>query len=375
MRVIAQVKLSLIIISCVFLMAKSVGYPYLLHKKTQIQRLSMYPSMYYLIQDHIDITALPDETIEALLTLELSEVYFEWAIRLVQKGEISRSRIYWQSHVPVASENDFNRLLAALKHHNEWLALRELAQLKPLPLFYQDWLSLYKGVPPNHLGTMRLLQHNINEVPKRIIFPSQCLVKVLMVTDHLLGVARLSTLQKTYLKNPEPREMSHCFSEPYYIGNVMNCSQDGTQFAYCNWQSLEESYAELIDQVDKVVMLTQVGIANVREDLMVLNTASTYEVFLHELMHFSGFEDEYPVPHSKASWLCLNEGLHAPNLFVGEKNTAPSGWVRSNTCNNGLLQSYKPSRQWSIMEYQSTPLSEQYRMIWEQAINSNNIKN
>ena len=114
--------------------------------------------------------------------------------------------------------------------------------------------------------------------------------------------------------------------------------------------------------------MSKEGSANVQGGIMHINSSQSYAVFLHELMHFNGFEDEYPLPEQKQQWLCQQEGLVAPNLFIASNSLPPKGWQKSVACKNQMA--YKPSLHWSIMQYQKVRLSEQYRQLWLKQINS-----
>ncbi|XQF89831.1 hypothetical protein ACOBV8_14215 [Pseudoalteromonas espejiana] len=84
-------------------------------------------------------------------------------------------------------------------------------------------------------------------------------------------------------------------------------------------------------------------------------------------MHFSGFEDEYPLAASKQKWLCAKKGFVAPNLYISQGETAPTGWYKSESCQQGGV-AYKPSEHWSIMQYQQLGLSKRYRALWKAQI-------
>jgi hypothetical protein len=355
-------------------MTQSGHHPLLLAPFTQAGYLAQYPDTFYQIPSRISLSSLPDATIRSLLKLEEPEIAFEWSIRLAKQGSYLPSRVYWQQYLNDASKSQLIRLVAQLKSTQDIDAVSYIASRRQLSMYYLDWLSLHHGVLPNAFSTERLAAHKLLSPLASLTFTSKCINRVLVLTDHLAAVHKLDGLLKRYNMSPEPSPWSYCFSQPIYIGDIMQCLTDDSGFAYCDIDKLKRIYPNLIMQGDKMLMMTSQGHANVRGTMMTLNTQHDYAVFIHELMHFSGFEDEYPVPVKKAQWLCQKAGRYAPNLYIGNHIDAPKGWVKSNTCNNGALQSFKPSRQWSNMEYQSRPLTEQYRRLWQQAINAQYTK-
>jgi hypothetical protein len=48
--------------------------------------------------------------------------------------------------------------------------------------------------------------------------------------------------------------------------------------------------------------------------------------------------------------------------------SAPVDWSPAKTCEKGRLKAFKPSSQWSKMQYQELPLTEQYRQLWRKKI-------
>ncbi|WP_138637135.1 hypothetical protein [Pseudoalteromonas citrea] len=356
------------------MMAQSGHHPLLFSSHSQAAFLALHPHSFYQAQSRIVLHALPDATIRSLSKLAQPEIAFEWAIRLAKQGLYTRSRVYWQRYLNNASQAQVIRLVALLKAANDISAIALIASKQPLPMHYLDWLSLHRGVLPSAFNSERLAAHNMSSPLDSVTFARECINRVLVLTDHLAAVKKLKQFKIRYTSAPEPSVWSYCFSEPIYIGDTMQCTPDNSQFAYCDVAALKRAYPAMLPQGDKALMMTRQGNANVRGDMMTLNTQSQYAVFMHELMHFSGFEDEYSVPKQKAKWLCQRAGRHAPNLYVGELNDAPKGWVKSNTCNYGALQAYKPSEGWSIMEYQTRPLTAQYRRLWQQAINAQHAK-
>jgi hypothetical protein len=67
--------------------------------------------------------------------------------------------------------------------------------------------------------------------------------------------------------------------------------------------------------------------------------------------------------------LCKRQGYVAPNLYISQGEAAPNGWHKSLSCQQGGV-AYKPTKQWSIMQYQQLGLSKRYRALWVDQINA-----
>ena len=85
---------------------------------------------------------------------------------------------------------------------------------------------------------------------------------------------------------------------------------DSNKFAHCNFHIVEDVYKQYISNSDYIILLTDKGKANVRGRKMTLTSLSNYNILVHELMHFAGFEDEYILPKEKADWLYPSGDQH-----------------------------------------------------------------
>ncbi|MCX2768874.1 hypothetical protein [Pseudoalteromonas sp. B530] len=191
---------------------------------------------------------------------------------------------------------------------------------------------------------------------------ASCQFNLALIASNLDGLQRLQVLKHAYEQQPEPAKGVYCLSKPIYAANKLSCKRQ-RGFAMCDLR-----YEQGLSKYDHLVFMATEGLANVSGKHMTLSATSTYNTLVHELMHFSGFEDEYPVPAKKAKWLCATSGQKAPNLYVGDH--APNNWVPSRTCELGKFSSYKPSNSHSLLEYQSIKLDANYRQRWLAVLNS-----
>ncbi|WP_152085283.1 hypothetical protein [Pseudoalteromonas sp. A25] len=351
------------------MVVKSHHQPYAHASLEQNALLLQTPQVYYQLESQIELSALPVHVIKALLALDVNEVKFEWAIRLAQQSRFKASRLYWLKYYNKATAQQRERLKKVFVEQEAFSELERLKNQFTLKEPLYTLLASEHGALPSMLSHRSLATWNLPILSSPQSFSEQCKNSILLVSDHYRGMKKLNALKAQYLKKPEPQAYSYCFTEVFYIGNIMMCKGEQNQFAKCNAEYFIAQYEGFLDNIDYLIMMTKSGLANVSNGMMTLTSSSDYQVFLHELMHFSGFEDEYAVAPSKARWLCSIAGQHAPNLVVS-KHSPEQGWYKSNTCKNGALQAFKPSKNWSIMQFQERPLSHKYRQLWQNAINS-----
>jgi hypothetical protein len=337
----------------------SADHPKLHDKRTQDDFLLSFPQSYYLTD--INPASLSLSTIGKLTGLNDPEINFVWLQHLVERGEYNEARLLWSQIPSEIPSEPLNELVDLLVMQQRWQEITRLAEHVNSSDRLDALLAMQSGVNTDKLTKAQLDYFAINTLPDRLNFASECKNSVLLLADHFSAYQHLKRLRAQYIQNPEPEENSFCLSKVFYLGNTLDCKQGFKGFASCNIKTA-------LPETDFHILMTKNGLANVRESQMTLTLKSDINVMVHELMHFSGFEDEYPIYGQKAKWLCNSEGLKAPNLFVGTAEQAPVGWVEAKTCQNGILDAYKPSPKWSKMQFQELPLSEQYRQLWQKKI-------
>jgi hypothetical protein len=127
-----------------------------------------------------------------------------------------------------------------------------------------------------------------------------------------------------------------------------------------------------------IVVFATRGKANVHNGFMFLDSQDDYQVFVHELAHFAGFMDEYPLSQEMAKGSC--ETLQAPNLRVARGNSQPDAtyWQglkadvhlsKARTCDNHGYQAYKPTAELTFMEfYDFNNIPDIYLAAWRQSL-------
>ncbi|OHU89330.1 MULTISPECIES: hypothetical protein [Pseudoalteromonas] len=354
----------------VLVLSQSHHHPQLLDSQTRNHYLAAYPQSYFFTQHRVKLEALPDLAIQSMLVLGEPDVLFEWSIRLAKRMRYHASSLYWKKHYADVSKAQQQRLQQVFTRRKAFEELNRLSEVMELTEQASTLLASERGVLPQQLSRSAMAEYGLAALVSRWQFAPACLNRVLMLSDHYSGVIKLDEIRAQYLQQPEPMPDSYCLSEVFYVGDLMSCAELSSGFAQCDIAQLLANYRKQLDNVDYLVVMTRAGKANVFKGVMTLTTAHDYQVFLHELMHFSGFEDEYAIAPSKAQWLCKQSGQLAPNLIV-TNGKPPENWHVSETCQNGsAFQAYKPSERWSIMQYQELPLSDSYRTLWQNAVNS-----
>lgn len=306
---------------------------------------------------------LPQSTLALLARNKIPLAQYEYSLTLLGKGQSETAKLFWLPSLGSLTSQQKIELAEQLLEQSRWGDLKLLGNNNRLPR--SDVLShlnlevgrSYRVIPKLFLQRLGFLSVNPNVDPD-----PQCRFNVLMMSDHRSGLYKLAELVNIFDKQPEPAKNVFCFSKPMYVAGAIDCNNEATKMAQCNWpSSLLKKH--LPDNFDFIIMMPKYGSANVRNEIMHLSSQANYAVFLHELMHFSGFEDEYVLPLSKQAWLCKKSGLVAPNLFISHGEMPPRGWHKSQSCQYYGV-AYKPSEKWSIMQYQQLGLSAQYRTLW-----------
>jgi hypothetical protein len=161
--------------------------------------------------------------------------------------------------------------------------------------------------------------------------------------------------------------------DPTELACVHNWQDEGR--LGCDLQGLGPMLKEL--DFTHLVIFAEQGKANVHNGIMFLDRGDTYDVFVHELAHFSGFVDEYPLNETLAQGICA--GDRAPNIIFEQAKQSPADmslWLglqennkisvsEARTCDNHSAQAYKPTADITFMEfYDLTYIPEVYIAAW-----------
>ncbi|KAF7766868.1 hypothetical protein PUND_a2759 [Pseudoalteromonas undina] len=338
----------------------SIGFWQVLHAKANV--IDSYWQFPRYFANHI--LQLPTTALATLARNKIADAQYGYGLSLLSNNQTETAKLFWQASLDKITRAQQKKLADSLFSQQRWQDLALLKNQNKLPkgdIFYH--LQLQQQAPIETLSASFMNKLGFLLASEQVEIQKQCTFNVLMLSDHRDGLYRLNQFRNAYFQNPEPSLNTFCFSKPVYVGSAISCNSTESSRAKCNWQqsSLKK---RLPTGFDFAVMMPKQGTASVKNGLMHINSQASYAVFLHELMHFNGFEDEYALPAKKQAWLCQLDGFVAPNLFIAKKSVAPKGWHKSQSCQQGGT-AYKPSAQWSIMQYQQLGLSAQYRVLWQ----------
>lgn len=207
----------------------------------------------------------------------------------------------------------------------------------------------------------------------------QCAQKIQMFATSLSSIERASQLYEAFKEDERLRTLPVCLQKPVWLSqDSVKCSSDWQQTGRmgCDIRQLAEPVEST--RATHIIMIGDAGKANVHNGIMYLDLSDSYSVLVHELAHFAGFVDEYPLPVDTAQQYC--NGVLAPNLVVdGNITYKPlatlNQWLalnkavdiaESKSCSTVGVNAYKPSRQITFMEHHdSGVIPAMYLELWK----------
>lgn len=371
---VKRFKLIGVLLCCLLITGSSnhlgaIGFWHVLNTKANV--LQSYWNSPVHFSDHLE--KLPKTSLAILARNQISSAQYMYSLKLIKSSQSETAKPFWLSAINDLTTPERKILAAKLLEQSRWGDLKLLASKNKLPAGdVLNHLKLQLKTPQSKVSTAFI--HNLGFSSLRNISKpnKQCMFNVLTMSDHRSGLYKLTEFINTYNKQPEPRENIFCFSKPVYVAGMLECKSSTSKIAKCDWE-LSKLNNQLPNNYDFIVMMPKDGTANVTKGTMLINSKAKYSVFLHELMHFNGFEDEYALPKTKQAWLCAKTGFVAPNLFISHGEPPPTDWHKAKSCQQGGI-AYKPSENWSIMQYQQLGLSAQYRQLWLKHLDTTNGK-
>ncbi|MDU0353975.1 hypothetical protein RS130_08555 [Paraglaciecola aquimarina] len=210
----------------------------------------------------------------------------------------------------------------------------------------------------------------------------QCAQQILFVTGSVYSLAQAEVFKSKFVNDQRLKSLSICIQptiwfDPEKVRCKENLSQNGR--LACNMPQLAKSLK--MQSFTHLVIFADKGKANVHNGIMFLDKQDTYDVFVHELAHFSGFVDEYPLRGELANQIC--NGVNAPNVVFRKVrgNNVDKDWQRSTelgqnihfskarTCDNHAVQAYKMDKNMTFMEYHDVGyIPKLYLLAWQQQL-------
>ena len=238
----------------------------------------------------------------------------------------------------------------------------------------QAQVVLYKFYTNNFLT--RLNAHTPSTYTS---FPKNCRQKILFVTGDLQSLKQGEHFKQRFTNDERLKSLSICIEAiTWFDSESVSCDE--------NWQDLGRLGCDIKPLAKQIkyqpfthlVIFADKGKANVDNGIMFLDRQDTYDVFVHELAHFSGFIDEYPLSKNMAARVC--EGIEAPNMVFkkAQENTDSTQLEQAKintrlvtlsparTCDNHTTQAFKTSKKLTFMEYHDTAyIPPHYLTAWQ----------
>lgn len=210
-----------------------------------------------------------------------------------------------------------------------------------------------------------------------------CSMNLQFVANSLDSVKQAHNYYKEFEKDQRFANMPICLNQPIWIEEDAFACQSRPTNNYritCSLAYLDNVLGPA--DFSHLVIFSEQGKANVVNGVMYLDLADKYSVFIHELAHFVGFIDEYPLSAEFAGFFCNGEQVFPNIVVVPDEQTLSdvdlSYWqqqnlqislARANTCNNHPAQAFKFSSKLTFMEYHDTDnIPEIYLETWKQRL-------
>jgi hypothetical protein len=314
-----------------------------------------------------------------------------------------RSRASEKALTYVAHQGDADAQIA-LYHHfivtnqrqkaQYWLA-KAAQQDAGSAVYYAEWLSLL-GEEENAVASLRQAKKigsrratallNMRRSESSFASPEhnssqQCAQQLQMVAGTLHSVLQGDRMKAHFETDARLKELPICINQPIWLtSHELTCSANwqGAQRLGCDITALSAPLTQ--QSFTHIVVLADKGKANVHNGIMFLDSQDDYNVFVHELAHFAGFVDEYPLSSGLANSICHSND--APNLMVTKAGQKPNTqqWQdlgmngsalmsESRTCDNHPAQGYKPTKKMTFMEfYDVAYIPPYYLKVWAERL-------
>ncbi|WP_334020540.1 sel1 repeat family protein [Alteromonas sp. S015] len=220
-----------------------------------------------------------------------------------------------------------------------------------------------------------------------------CLQRIQPFATSLATIMRAHSLYNSFNDDTRLQNLSICLAPPIWLkSDVLSCNPDYKNAGVlgCNITPLASIAKK--QKFSHAVVVAEQGKANVQNGVMYLDISDAYSVFVHELAHFAGFADEYPIGTGMANKLCDEDEISdfsPPNLVVDSEywyapHETVENWLeidpttiiaRAKTCTVLGKNSYKPSRRITFMEHHdSGVIPPLYLVLWQQQLEKQNAQ-
>lgn len=328
-----------------------------------------------------------------------SVLWYQQAIRLgSDKAVISLAQLYFVNKEYYLAQQLLRN--QPMSEGSQLLLMKIAVQLGDTNYIEQNYLAL-KNFHYGQVLLRKLARYHI--IPSLNVDSAQCDNSIQFIATNFNDLTKADTLITTF--SGHKLSPYFCFNPPIYkpiTALDCNISNDNTDSAIeCNESIWSQN--EITDTRYLIVLVPQGG-ANVHNGIMYLASDDGFDVFVHELTHFLGFIDEYAL--AKEHGACLENQkvpwshniATLPSFYRGEhgavraqvlaqipwrehiKDTTPiltktlQGWAlgtansykhevgvfKSDTCNKGDVQAFKPVSVRTKLTYNEVIFPKEY---------------
>ena len=201
-------------------------------------------------------------------------------------------------------------------------------------------------------------------------YPPSCKQKILFVTGELQSLPQAKAFRQRLSHDKRLNKLPICVNQvTFFDPATVLCQRNWLDRGRLGCDLL--AFAKQLKSIDftHLVIFAEQGKANVHNGVMFLDRQDTYDVFVHELAHFSGFIDEYPLSAALAKRVC--SGVDAPNLTFKQATERANANAQNlaRTCDNHPAQAFKASNKLTFMEYHDLAyIPAHYLTAWKQLL-------
>ena len=220
-----------------------------------------------------------------------------------------------------------------------------------------------------------------------------CLQRIQPFATSLATITRAQSIYSEFVNDDRLKGLSLCIAPPIWLkSNVLDCEENFNKTGVLGCSVTPLAGIAKTRGFTHAIVIAEQGKANVQNGVMYLDVSDAYSVFVHELAHFAGFADEYPIGRAMARRLCDESTIGdftPPNIIVDSEfwyapHQTVDNWLNidpativapAKTCALIGKKSYKPSRRITFMEHHdSGVIPPLYLVLWEQQLNNQQIQ-
>ncbi len=281
--------------------------------------------------------------------------------RYYQQNNQFKKAIFWLSRAANQSPEAQELMVAMLLQHKQY---------KELDINLHQWRSTeiqQSGV----LEQLTMLTAD-TELP-RVIDNNECVMKIQPVSSSFAGITFANQIVSELANDNRLKQLPLCVHKPHLL-RQSSCP-DKQQASTCVLADIAEQFHP--NSFSHLIVIQDQPRSFVKTGVMWLSVNAPYTLFIHELAHFAGFVDEYPLSVERAEQHC-KQLRHVPNLTwqkTDRNNTSERLYGRAKTCDVLGLDVYKKTSETTFMEYHDIgTIPEGYVRSWQHNAQQPNLQ-